>query len=497
MENQYILSIDQGTTSSRAILFNKAGKIVETAQKEFEQFFPKPGWVEHDANEIWTSVLACIAEVLRKSDVSPQQIAGIGITNQRETAVVWDKNTGKPIHKAIVWQSRQTEEICKELRAAGHNDLFRGKTGLLLDPYFSGTKVKWMLDNVEGAREKAENGELLFGTIDTWLVYKLSGGKAHITDYSNASRTLMYNIYDLKWDEELLDILGVPASMLPEVKPSSEIYAHTVDYHFFGQEVPIAGIAGDQQAALFGQACFEKGMAKNTYGTGCFMLMNTGEEGVASDHGLLTTLAWGLDGKVEYALEGSIFVAGSAIQWLRDGLKMIEDAPETEALATSVDSSDGVYLVPAFVGLGTPYWDSDARGAMFGLTRGTTKEHFVRATLESLAYQTKDVLDAMIADSGIDLKALRVDGGAVKNNFLMQFQSDILGVPVERPVVQETTALGSAFLAGLAVGYWKDKEEIKQQSENDRTFTNEMSEEEQQKLYKGWQKAVEATRQFK
>lgn len=497
MENQYILSIDQGTTSSRAILFNKAGKIVETAQKEFEQFFPKPGWVEHDANEIWTSVLACIAEVLRKSDVNAQQIAGIGITNQRETAVVWDKNTGKPIYKAIVWQSRQTEEICKELRAAGHNDLFREKTGLLLDPYFSGTKVKWMLDNVEGAREKAENGDLLFGTIDTWLVYKLSGGKAHITDYSNASRTLMYNIYDLKWDGELLDILGVPASMLPEVKPSSEIYAHTVDYHFFGQEIPIAGIAGDQQAALFGQACFEKGMAKNTYGTGCFMLMNTGEEGVASEHGLLTTLAWGLDGKVEYALEGSIFVAGSAIQWLRDGLKMIEDAPETEALATSVDSSDGVYLVPAFVGLGTPYWDSDARGAMFGLTRGTTKEHFVRATLESLAYQTKDVLDAMIADSGIDLKALRVDGGAVKNNFLMQFQSDILGVPVERPVVQETTALGSAFLAGLAVGYWKDKEEIKQQSENDRTFTSEMSEEEQQQLYKGWQKAVEATRQFK
>ncbi|WP_406944881.1 glycerol kinase GlpK [Halobacillus sp. SY10] len=497
MQNQYILSIDQGTTSSRAILFDKAGKIVETAQKEFEQFFPKPGWVEHDANEIWTSVLACIADVLRKSDVSANQIAGIGITNQRETAVVWDKNTGKPIHKAVVWQSRQTEDICKELRAAGHNDLFREKTGLLLDPYFSGTKVKWMLDNVEGAREKAENGDLLFGTIDTWLVYKLSGGKAHITDYSNASRTLMYNIYDLKWDEELLDILGVPASMLPEVKPSSEIYAHTVDYHFFGQEVPIAGIAGDQQAALFGQGCFEKGMAKNTYGTGCFMLMNTGEEGVASEHGLLTTLAWGIDGKVEYALEGSIFVAGSAIQWLRDGLHMIESAPETEALATSVESSDGVYMVPAFVGLGTPYWDSDARGAMFGLTRGTTKEHFVRATLESLAYQTKDVLDAMIADSEIDLKALRVDGGAVKNNFLMQFQSDILGVPVERPVVQETTALGAAFLAGLAVGYWKDKEEIKQQSENDRTFTVEMSEEEQQSLYKGWQKAVEATRQFK
>ncbi|KHE67374.1 glycerol kinase GlpK, partial [Halobacillus sp. BBL2006] len=384
MAEQYILSIDQGTTSSRAILFDKSGTIVETGQKEFEQFFPKPGWVEHDANEIWTSVLACIADVLRKADVDPSQVAGIGITNQRETAVVWDKNTGKPIYHAVVWQSRQTEDICKELRSAGHNDLFREKTGLLLDPYFSGTKVKWMLDNVDGAREKAENGDLMFGTIDTWLVYKLSGGNAHITDYSNASRTLMYNIYDLKWDDELLDILGVPKSMLPEVKSSSEVYANTVDYHFFGHEVPIAGIAGDQQAALFGQACFEKGMAKNTYGTGCFMLMNTGEEGVPSEHGLLTTLAWGLDGKVEYALEGSIFVAGSAIQWLRDGLKMIESAPETESYATSVESTDGVYLVPAFVGLGTPYWDSDARGAVFGLTRGTTKAHFVRATLESL-----------------------------------------------------------------------------------------------------------------
>lgn len=497
MTKTYILSIDQGTTSSRAILFNKEGKIVETAQKEFEQFFPKPGWVEHDANEIWTSVLACMADVLRKSDVEPNQIAGIGITNQRETAVVWDKHTGKPIYHALVWQSRQTQEICNDLRAQGYNDLFRDKTGLLLDPYFSGTKVKWLLDNVEGAREKAENGDLLFGTIDTWLVHKLSGGKAHITDYSNASRTLMYNIYDLEWDDELLDILDVPKSMLPEVKPSSEVYANTVDYHFFGQEVPIAGIAGDQQAALFGQACFEKGMAKNTYGTGCFMLMNTGEEGVKSEHGLLTTLAWGLDGKVEYALEGSIFVAGSAIQWLRDGLNMVESAPETEGLATAVDSTDGVYMVPAFVGLGTPYWDSDARGAMFGLTRGTTKEHFVRATLESLAYQTKDVLGAMIADSGIDLKALRVDGGAVKNNFLMQFQSDILDVPVERPVVQETTALGAAFLAGLAVGYWNSKEEIKQQSEDERVFQPEMSDDNRQALYKGWQKAVEATRQFK
>ncbi|WP_188454219.1 glycerol kinase GlpK [Virgibacillus oceani] len=497
MSKQYILSLDQGTTSSRAILFDHSGAIVETAQKEFEQFFTRPGWVEHDANEIWTSVLACVAEVLRKADADPSDIAGIGITNQRETTVVWDKNTGKPIYKAIVWQSRQTDGICKELREKGYNDLFREKTGLLLDPYFSGTKVKWILDNVEGAREKADNGDLLFGTMDTWLVYKLSGGKTHITDYSNASRTLMFNIYDLKWDEELLDILTVPKSMLPEVKQSSEVYANTVDYHFFGHEVPIAGIAGDQQAALFGQACFDKGMAKNTYGTGCFMLMNTGEQGVASENGLLTTLAWGVDGKVEYALEGSIFVAGSAIQWLRDGLKIIENTPESEDFAAKVDSTDGVYLVPAFVGLGTPYWDSDARGAVFGLTRGTTKEHFIRATLESLAYQTKDVLDAMIADSGIDLKTLRVDGGAVKNNFLMQFQSDILGVPVERPVVQETTALGAAYLAGLAVGYWADKDEIAKQWQNEKTFNNVLEEEKRNELYSGWKKAVEATRVFK
>ncbi|WP_077328028.1 glycerol kinase GlpK [Virgibacillus siamensis] len=497
MAKQYILSLDQGTTSSRAILFDQDGSIVETAQTEFEQFFPKPGWVEHDANEIWTSVLSCIAEVLRKSDTEPSQIAGIGITNQRETTVIWDKHTGKPIYRAIVWQSRQTEDICKELRANDYNDLFREKTGLLLDPYFSGTKVKWILDNVQGAREKAEKGDLLFGTMDTWIVYKLSGGRTHITDYSNASRTLMFNIYDLKWDDELLDILGVPKNMLPEVRQSSEVYSNTVDYHFFGHEVPIAGIAGDQQAALFGQACFDKGMAKNTYGTGCFMLMNTGEEGVKSDNGLLTTLAWGVDGKVEYALEGSIFVAGSAIQWLRDGLKLIDSAPETEDFAQQVDSTDGVYMVPAFVGLGTPYWDSDARGAVFGLTRGTTKAHFIRATLESLAYQTKDVLDAMITDSEINLKTLRVDGGAVKNNFLMQFQSDMLGVPVERPVVQETTALGAAYLAGLAVGYWKDKDEIASQWKTDRLFKHEMEDDSRGELYKGWQKAVEATRKFK
>ncbi|KYG58441.1 glycerol kinase GlpK [Planococcus maritimus] len=497
MSKDYIMSIDQGTTSSRAVLFNHKGEIVGTGQQEFEQFFPKPGWVEHDANEIWTSVLACMAAALRKADVEASQVAGIGITNQRETAVVWDRHTGKPIYKAIVWQSRQTADICAELKEQGHEELFRKKTGLLVDAYFSGTKVKWILDNVEGAREKAENGDLMFGTIDTWLVYKLSGGAAHITDYSNASRTLMYNIYDLEWDQELLDILTVPKSMLPEVRQSSEVYANTVNYHFFGHEVPIAGIAGDQQAALFGQACFEKGMAKNTYGTGCFMLMNTGEEGVVSDHGLLTTLAWGIDGKVEYALEGSIFVAGSAIQWLRDGLKLLNTSPESEQYATSVESTDGVYMVPAFVGLGTPYWDTDARGAIFGLTRGTTKAHLIRATLESLAYQTKDVVDVMIEDAGIELKTLRVDGGVVANDFLMQFQSDILDVPVERPVVQETTALGAAYLAGLAVGFWESKEEIAKQWQIDRTFTKDMPAEQSENLYAGWQKAVEATRVFK
>ncbi|MFD1020368.1 glycerol kinase GlpK [Thalassobacillus hwangdonensis] len=494
---KFIMALDQGTTSSRAILFNHDGDIVETAQKEFEQFFQKPGWVEHDANQIWTSMLACIADVLRKADVEPAQVAGLGITNQRETTVVWDRHTGKPVYKAIVWQSRQTQDICNELREKGYNDTFRDKTGLLLDPYFSGTKVKWILDNVEGARDKADNGDLMFGTIDTWLVYKLSGGNAHVTDYSNASRTLMYNIYDLKWDDELLEILGVPKSMLPEVKPSSEVYANTVDYHFFGKEVPIAGIAGDQQAALFGQTCFEKGMAKNTYGTGGFMLLNTGEEAVPSENGLLTTLAWGVDGKVEYALEGSIFVAGSAIQWLRDGLEMIRDSAESEVYAKTVDSTDGVYVVPAFVGLGTPYWDSDARGAVFGLTRGTTKAHFIRATLESLAYQTKDVVRSMVEDSGIELKKLRVDGGAVKNNLLMQFQSDLLDVEVERPKINETTALGAAYLAGLAVGFWESKEEIARQWDIEKTFTPDMDEEKSATLYKGWQTAVEATRIFK
>jgi len=497
MEKKYVLAIDQGTTSSRAILFDHQGRITHVAQKEFTQIFPHAGWVEHDAMEIWGSVQSVMSEVLAKASVSASEIAAIGITNQRETAVVWDRHTGLPIHNAIVWQSRQTADICEDLKEKGYDPLFRSKTGLLIDAYFSGTKVKWILDHVEGAREKAEKGDLLFGTIDTWLVWKLSGGQKHVTDVTNASRTLMYNIYDLKWDDELLRILDVPSAMLPEVRSSSEVVAHTQKSLFFGEEVPIAGIAGDQQAALFGQACFEEGMAKNTYGTGCFMLMNTGEKAVRSDHGLLTTIAWGLDGKVEYALEGSIFIAGSAIQWLRDGLQIIKHAQESEHLARQVDSTDGVYVVPAFVGLGAPYWDSDARGAVFGLTRGTSQAHLVRATLESLAYQTKDVLTAMERDSGIRLKKLRVDGGATANNFLMQFQSDMLNVPVERPVVLETTALGAAYLAGLAVGFWKDKQSIADHWAMDQAFHARMDDKTRENLYNGWKKAVHVTRMFK
>lgn len=494
---RYMLSLDQGTTSSRAILFNKDGEIVRIAQKEFTQYFPKAGWVEHNANEIWGSILSVIAVVLSESGTKAEQIAGIGITNQRETTIVWDKETGEPVYNAIVWQSRQTSGICDELKEKGLNDIFREKTGLLIDPYFSGTKVKWILDHVDGARTKADQGKLLFGTVDTWLIWKLSGGKAHVTDYSNASRTLMYNIHELNWDDELLEILGVPKSMLPDVRPSSEVYANTLDTHFFGKEIPIAGVAGDQQAALFGQACFGEGMAKNTYGTGCFMLMNTGEKAVRSENGLLTTIAWGINGKVNYALEGSIFVAGSAIQWLRDGLRMLKNAKDSEEYATRVPSTDGVYVVPAFVGLGTPYWDSDVRGAVFGLTRGTSKEHFVRATLESLAYQTKDVLSAMEADSGIELKTLRVDGGVVKNNFLMEFQSGLLNVPVERPVINETTALGAAYLAGLAVGFWESQEEISTQWAMDKKFAPEMDEHHRSQLYNGWKKAIQATMAFK
>ncbi|MBS3682091.1 glycerol kinase GlpK [Ornithinibacillus massiliensis] len=493
----YILAIDQGTTSSRAIIFNKQGEIVHIAQKEFNQYFPKQGWVEHDANEIWASVLSVIATSLVESNIKPEQIAGIGITNQRETTVVWDKNTGIPVYHAIVWQSRQTEAICQELKDNGYENLIREKTGLLVDPYFSGTKVKWILDHVEGTRERAEKDELLFGTIDTWLIWKFTGGKVHVTDYSNASRTMMFNIHELIWDEELLDMLTIPQSMLPEVRSSSEVYGTTDNYHLFGQNVPIAGVAGDQQAALFGQACFQEGMVKNTYGTGCFMLMNTGERAVQSKHGLLTTIAWGIDGKVEYALEGSIFVAGSAIQWLRDGMRMFQNAADSETYATRVSSTEGVYVVPAFVGLGTPYWDSDARGAVFGLTRGTTKEHFIRATLESLAYQTKDVLTSMLKDSGISLQSLRVDGGSVKNDFLMQFQSDILNVPVERPFIKETTALGAAYLAGLAVGFWESKEEIASQWNYDIVFEPQMEESKRENLYKGWKKAVQATMNYK
>lgn len=494
---KFIMALDQGTTSSRAILFDKKGDVRYVAQQEFKQYFPNSGWVEHNPKEIWSSILSVIAKVLSENNLNATQIEGIGITNQRETTVVWDKNTGEPVYNAIVWQSRQTAGICAELREAGHEDIFRDKTGLLIDAYFSGTKVKWILDNVDGARDKAKAGDLLFGTIDTWVIWKLTEGAVHVTDYSNASRTLMYNIYELAWDDELLDILDIPKSMLPVVKPSSEIYGEIASKHLFGYQVPIAGIAGDQQAALFGQACFEKGMVKNTYGTGCFMLMNTGEEAVKSEHGLLTTIAWGYDGKVQYALEGSIFVAGSAIQWLRDGMRMIRESADSESYARKVKDTDGVYVVPAFVGLGTPYWDSDVRGAVFGLTRGTSKEHFIRATLESLAYQTRDVLAAMVSDSGINLKTLRVDGGAVRNDFLMQFQSDILNVPVERPAVNETTALGAAYLAGLAVGFWEDLDEVKEHWQLDKKFEPDMEDDCREDLYSGWHKAVKAAQMFK
>ncbi|MCF8045352.1 MAG: glycerol kinase GlpK [Desulfarculaceae bacterium] len=496
-DKKYILAIDQGTTSSRAIVFNRQGEIVLITRKDFKQHFPQPGWVEHDAMEIWSSVQSVVAEATAHRDISGADIQAIGITNQRETAVVWDKATGLPVYNAIVWQSRQTADICRELTEKGLDDTFRKKTGLLIDAYFSGTKIKWILDNVDGAREKAEKGDLLFGTVDTWLIWKLTRGRVHVTDYTNASRTLIYNIHDLEWDTELLDHLGIPASMLPEVKPSSEVYGYTSPEAFSGYEIPVAGIAGDQQAALFGQACFEKGMAKNTYGTGCFMVMNTGGTAVASENGLLTTIAWGIDGKIDYALEGSVFVAGSAIQWLRDGLRMFRDAKDSETYAERVGDTDGVYVVPAFVGLGTPYWDPDVRGSVFGLTRGTTKEHFIRATIESLAYQSRDVLSAMELDSGIDVLKLRVDGGAVSNNFLLRFQSDILGCEVERPECIETTALGAAFLAGIATGFWKDKTEAASSWASDRVFSPRMDAGHREKLYKGWQKAVKASMQFK
>ncbi|QNO14630.1 glycerol kinase GlpK [Alkalicella caledoniensis] len=496
MDKKFILSLDQGTTSSRAIIFDHDGKIVATSQKEFTQIYPKAGWVEHDAMEIWGTQSGVAREVLETAGIKPQEIAAIGITNQRETTVVWDKNTGKPVYNAIVWQCRRTANICDDLKARGLEEYIRDNTGLVVDAYFSGTKVKWILDNVEGAREKAENGDLIFGNIDTWLIWNLTRGKVHVTDYSNASRTMLYNIKELKWDEKILAELGIPASMLPEVKPSSEVYGHTDVETFGGAEIPIAGAAGDQQAALFGQACFSPGMAKNTYGTGCFMLMNTGEKFVPSNNGLLTTLAWGVDGKVEYALEGSIFVAGASVQWLRDELKIIRDAQDSEYLATKVKDSNGVYVVPAFVGLGAPYWDMYARGTIVGLTRGAKAEHLVRATLESIAYQTRDVLEAMQEDSGITLQALKVDGGAVANNFLMQFQSDILGVQVDRPEVTETTALGAAYLAGLAVGFWKSRDEISNKWIVDRSFNASMEEEGKEKLYSGWKRAVERSRDW-
>ncbi|HEY8875174.1 MAG TPA: glycerol kinase GlpK [Desulfosporosinus sp.] len=493
---KYILALDQGTTSCRAILFNKESKIVGVTQKEFTQIYPKAGWVEHDAEEIWSTQYGVIAELIAKTGIKVDEIASIGITNQRETTVVWDKNTGKPVYNAIVWQCRRTTAICDDLKAKGYEEMVRDKTGLVVDAYFSGTKVKWILDNVEGARAKAEKGELLFGTMDTWLIWKLTGGKVHVTDYSNASRTMMYNIRELHWDQELLEMLDVPQGMLPEVHNSSEVYGNTDAGVFFGFEIPIAGVAGDQQAALFGQACYEPGDAKNTYGTGCFMLMNTGSKIHTSKHGLLTTIAWGIDGKVEYALEGSVFIAGAAIQWLRDGMKLIDGAPDSEYYAKKVKDTDGVYFVPAFVGLGAPYWDMRARGGIFGLTRGTTKYHIIRAALDSLAYQTKDVLGSMEADSGISLKSLRVDGGAVTNNLLMQFQADILGTRVDRPEIIETTALGAAYLAGLAVGFWSSKEELASHWLLDRRFEPDMEEEKRAKLYKGWLKAIERSKDW-
>ncbi|PZN13554.1 MAG: glycerol kinase [Bacillota bacterium] len=490
---RYVLALDQGTTSSRAILFDRQGNVVAVRNQEFRQIYPKPGWVEHDPLDIWDSQIAVAKAVLKEAGVDPSDIAAIGVTNQRETTVVWDRQTGQPVHNAIVWQDRRTADMCTEIKRQGREQLFRERTGLVVDPYFSGTKIAWLLDNVPGLRERAERGEVLFGTVDTWLVWKLTGGKVHVTDYSNASRTLLFNIHTLDWDDELLRELNVPRAMLPEARPSSQVYGHT-DPALLGAEIPIAGIAGDQQAALFGQACFRPGMAKNTYGTGAFVLMNTGEKPASSQHGLITTIAWGIDGKVEYALEGSIFIAGAVVQWLRDELKIIEKAADTEPLATSVDDTGGVYLVPAFAGLGAPYWDPYARGTIVGITRGTGRAHLARAALESIAYQTRDVLSAMEADSGLALSALRVDGGAVVNNFLMQFQADILGVPVDRPVVNETTALGAAYLAGLAVGFWKNRDEIEQFWQRDRRFEPAMDEATRERLYAGWKRAVERAR---
>lgn len=485
---QYILALDQGTTSCRAIVFDHAGNITATAQKEFTQIFPQSAWVEHDAGEIWSTQFAVTQEALIKAKIKSSDVAAIGITNQRETTLVWDRKTGEPIHNAIVWQDRRTAGFCDELKARGLEDHVKSTTGLVIDAYFSGTKINWILENVEGARARAEAGELAFGTMDSWLVYKLTGGKVHVTDVTNAGRTMLFDIRNRKWDEKMLKEMNIPASMLPEVKSSSEVYGETED-GLFTTQIPIAGMAGDQHCALFGQACFESGQAKNTYGTGCFMLMNTGEEFVASENGLLTTVAWEVDGKMEYALEGSVFIAGAAIQWLRDGLKLIDEAPDSEFFAKKVADTGGVYVVPAFAGLGAPYWDMYARGAIFGLTRGSNKSHIVRATLQSLAYQVADVLEAMQQDSGKNLSTLRVDGGASANNFLMQFQADILDTTVERPEIVETTALGAAMFAGLAVGFWK-KGDLEKTWQLDKRFEAEMADERRTKLVKGWKKAV-------
>ena len=486
---KYVMALDAGTTSNRCILFDKSGKIISIAQKEFTQYFPQPGWVEHDADEIWSTQLGVAVEAMSKVGASTEDIAAIGITNQRETAIVWDKKTGEPVCRAIVWQCRRTAAYCDQLKEQGYTDMIREKTGLIIDAYFSGTKIRWILDHVEGAREKAEKGELLFGTVETWLIWKLTKGRVHVTDYSNASRTMLFNINTLEWDQEILDLLQIPKAMLPEPMPSSCVYGHT-DPSYFGGPIPIGGAAGDQQSALFGQVCFHPGAAKNTYGTGCFLLMNTGEKPVFSQNGLVTTIAWGLDGKVEYALEGSIFVAGAAIQWLRDEMRLIDSAADSEYMAGKVKDTNGCYVVPAFTGLGAPHWDPYARGTIVGITRGVNKYHIIRATLESLAYQVNDVLGAMEADSGIPLTSLRVDGGASANDFLVQTQADIIGAPVKRPRCIETTAMGAAYLAGLATGYWKSREEVKENWAIDQVFEPAIDEEERKQKIKGWNKAV-------
>ena len=488
---RYIMALDQGTTSSRCIIFDKKGQIIASAQKEFRQIFPHSGWVEHDAEEIWRSQFEVAQTALKQKNIRAEDIAAIGITNQRETTILWDKTTGKPIANAIVWQCRRTADYCEELNKSGHNDMVQAKTGLRIDAYFSATKIRWILDHTPGARDKAENGDILFGTVETWLLWKLSEGRAHITDYSNAARTMLFNIHTLQWDKDLLRLFEIPASVLPTPRPNSEIYAETT---LFGAAVPIAGMAGDQQSALFGQGCFERGEAKNTYGTGCFMLMNTGDRPIASENGLLTTVAWGIGEKITYALEGSVFVAGAAIQWLRDELQIIDSTAESEAHAKAVKDSGGVYVVPAFVGLGAPYWDPYARGMIMGLSRGSNKDHIIRATLESLAYQTYDVLNAMTADSQIKLRALRVDGGATANDFLMQFQADVIQKTVFRPLNLESTALGAAYFAGLAVGFWDSTDEIKSNQQIDRIFEPAISHTERNELIQGWQKAVAMVR---